>query len=352
MDQKRKIVITAAAGLALVVVGAGGAIAADKLTSPKGESQAVLNDAAQQLGVQPSELSAALKKALSNRVDQAVKDGRLTRAEGDALKARINSGEFPLFGMPRGPDFGPFELGDHPFFGPDRFLSTAADYLGLTEAQLRTQLNSGKTLAQIAKDRDKSVDGLVDKLVADKKVHIEQAVKDGRLTRAQADEIEADLRKAITEFVNNGKPEFRKFPGGPWPFGLPGPDHFLSTAADYLGLTQAQLRTQLNSGKTLAQIAKARGKSVEGLVDKLVADKKARIEQAVKDGRLTRAQANELEADLEQQVSDFVNNGKLEFHFRKFRGDGPDFREFHDGPDSGRLPGLPDGLPPELSPVA
>src|SRR5215216_7440607 len=96
MDLKRKIVVTAAAGLA--VVGAGGAIAATKLTSPREEKQAVVNDAAKQLGVQPSELTAALKKALSNRVDAAVKAGRITKAEGDAMKARINSSDSPLFG--------------------------------------------------------------------------------------------------------------------------------------------------------------------------------------------------------------------------------------------------------------
>jgi hypothetical protein len=209
MDLKRKLVVTAAAGLA--VVGAGGAIAATKLNSPREESQAVLNDAAKQLGVQPNELSAALKKALSNRVDQAVKDGRLSKAEGDALKARINSGQFPLFGVPRGPGFGHFGRGPghgHFGFGHEHFLSTAAGYLGLTEAQLRTQLSSGKTLAQIAKDRDKSVDGLVDKLVAAKKERIEAAVKDGRLTRAEANEIEADLKQQVTDFVNNGKMEF------------------------------------------------------------------------------------------------------------------------------------------------
>jgi AraC-like DNA-binding protein len=333
MDLKRKIVVTAVAGLA--VVGAGGAIAADRFSSPEEDSQAVLDDAAQQLGVQPDELSAALKKALSNRVDEAVRDGRLSKAEGDALKDRINAGELPLFGLPHSPGFGfkDFGLGPHGFPGPDHLLSTAADYLGLTEAQLRTQLDGGKTLAQIAKDRGKSVDGLVDKLVADKKARLDEAVEDGRLTRAQANEIEAKMRQAITDFVNNGRPAFDKFRGGPGLFGLAAPDRFLSTAAGYLGLTEAQLRTQLNSGKTLAQIAKARGKSADGLVDKLVAESKARIEEAVKDGRLTRAEANEIEADLKERVADFVNNGRLELHFRKFRGDGPGFRKFRDGPE-------------------
>jgi hypothetical protein len=223
MHVTRKIVLAAALGL--TVAGAGGAIAATKLNSPREESQAVLDDAAKQLGVQPSELSAALKKALSHRVDQAVKDGRLTKADGDALKARINSGDFPLLGVPLGPRFHHFGPGRHGFFGHGHVLASAADYLGLTEAQLRTQLDSGKTLAQIAKDQGKSVDGLVDKIVAEKKARIEAAVKDGRLTRAEADRIEAGLKEEVTAFVNNSEHEFhfRRFREWRGPDGPPRP---------------------------------------------------------------------------------------------------------------------------------
>jgi polyhydroxyalkanoate synthesis regulator phasin len=198
---KHRIVIGVVAALA--VAGAGGAVAATKLNSPREESQAVLNDAAKELGVQPSELSAALKKAVSNRVDEAVEDGRLSKEEGDAMKARINSGEFPLLGVPHR-HFG------HGFpHGPKHDLADAAEYLGMTAAQLRTQLNQGKTLAQVARDRDKSVDGLIDKLVAAKKERIDAAVEDGRLTRVQADQILADLKTRVTDLVNSGRFEFR-----------------------------------------------------------------------------------------------------------------------------------------------
>jgi predicted DNA-binding protein (UPF0251 family) len=196
---KRKVIVAGVAALAVAVTG--GAIAATKATSPKAESQAVVNDAAKQLGVQPNELSAALKKALSNRVDAAVKAGRITKAEGDAMKARINSGEFPLF---RG--FGKFGHGPHFML---HGLDAAASYLGLTEAQLRTQLSSGKTLAQVAKAQDKSVDGLVDALVKDANEKIDQAVKDGRLTQAQANEIKQGQRERLADFVNNGQLRFK-----------------------------------------------------------------------------------------------------------------------------------------------
>ena len=196
----RKVVVAGVAVLAVAVTG--GAIAATKANDRKAESQAVVNDAAKQLGVQPSELSSALKTALANRVDAAVKAGTITKAEGDAMKARINSGDFPLFGGGH--------RGDHK--GGLRIhhsLDAAASYLGLTEAQLKTQVSSGKTLAQVAKAQSKSVDGLVDALVKDANAKIDQAVKDGKLTKAQADEIKQDQREHLTDFVNNGKLGFK-----------------------------------------------------------------------------------------------------------------------------------------------
>jgi hypothetical protein len=39
----------------------------------------------------------------------------------------------------------------------------------------------------------------------------------------------------------------------------------LKAAADYLGLTQTELRAQLRAGKTLAEIAKEQGKTLTGL---------------------------------------------------------------------------------------
>ena len=76
MKSKRKPKLIAGAVAGLAVAGGGAAFAATQLGSPQQENQAVLNDAAKQLGVQPSALSAALKKALENRVDAAVAAGR------------------------------------------------------------------------------------------------------------------------------------------------------------------------------------------------------------------------------------------------------------------------------------
>src|SRR5947207_10142288 len=195
---KRKIVAGAVAAVA--VGGAGAGIAATQFSSsPNQESKAIVSDAAKRLGVQPSALSSAIKKALEDRVDAAVAAGRITKAQGDELKQRIESGELPLFGAPG--------LGMHPMFGMlGRGLDAAASYLGLTDDQLRAQLENGKTLAQVAKAQNKSVDGLVDAIVADAKQHLDAAVKPGRMTQKREDSMLSDIKARKTDFATRKAP--------------------------------------------------------------------------------------------------------------------------------------------------
>jgi hypothetical protein len=199
----KKIAVGTAALAA--TVGAGGAIAATQL-NPSEESKAVLNDAAEQLGVEPSELSDALKDALANRVDEAVESGQLTEEQGAELKERIESGDVPLLGL-GGPGFGHrlHHVGD---------LDAAASYLGMTEASLMAAIEDGKRLAEIAEDRGKSVEGLVNALVEDAEAELQAAVDAGRLTDAQRDSIVSGLKERITHLVNERPSLDRKFGPG------------------------------------------------------------------------------------------------------------------------------------------
>jgi hypothetical protein len=212
MKRSHKIAIGAVLGLSVIAVG--GAVGATQLT-PREESQAVINDAARQLGVEPSELSDALEQAMKNRVDEAVRDGRLTEEQGERMKERIEAGGLPLFGP--GPRF-------HRHHGPFHAkLDAAAEYLGLTRAQLREQLQDGKTLAQVARDRGKSAEGLVDALVNAAEQKLENAVEDGRLTETEKRKMLSGLRERITDLVNGRFPahppafRHRIEPDGPRP---------------------------------------------------------------------------------------------------------------------------------------
>jgi hypothetical protein len=223
INAKRKLVAGGVAALALI--GGGAAIAANKL-SPKEESQAIVDDAAKQLGIPSAKLSDALKQALKNRVDAAVADGSITKAQADAIKARIDAGEVPLLGFGGRDHDGPG--GPHGHGGPGGpHLADAATYLGLTAAELETRLESGKTLAQIATAQGKTTAGLVDALYASEKKELDAAVAAGRLTQAQEDAMLSGLKARLTDRVNgtftprDHDGDFRGFRGPPPAAGAP-----------------------------------------------------------------------------------------------------------------------------------
>src|SRR4051794_27537181 len=169
----------AVAAAVLAVAGGGAAYAATQRPAdptPSSQQSAFLQDAAKRLGVTQAALTDALKGAAVDQVDAAVAAGRLTSAQGDAIKAAIKAGRFPFggpgIGFGHGPGPGPGGGALHPF----GIFDAAAAYLGLTDAQLQAQVRSGKTFAQIATAAGKSVDGLESAIVASVKKQLDAAV--------------------------------------------------------------------------------------------------------------------------------------------------------------------------------
>lgn len=194
----RRTLVIGAVALA-VMVGAGAAISATKVFDPKGEQEAFQAAVADKLGVTKAELEDAYKEAALERLDAAVAAGRITEAEAAAIRERIESGDFP------GPLAFGFGFGAH-VHGPGMHLSGAADYLGLTEAELHERLRDGQSLAEIARAEGKSVDGLKQALLAGAKEKLDEAVQDGRFTAEQRDEMLEKLEASIDDIVNGTAP--------------------------------------------------------------------------------------------------------------------------------------------------
>jgi len=161
-------------------------------------------------------------------------------------------------------------------------LAKAATYLGLSVSQLRGDLRSGKTLAEIADTTPgKSEAGLIAELVA------------ARRAKLTADA--ASLQAMVTAEVNR--------PLGP---------HLhtrgvLVVARGYLGISAAQLRSDRHAGKTFAQIADATpGKSESGLIEALVSARKHSLATALATGALSRASEETRLAKLDERVSALV----------------------------------------------
>lgn len=178
--------------------------------------------------------------------------------------------------------------------GADVFTA-AAQYIGITVDQLRTELGTDKSLADVAIAHGKTRDGLVQALVAAETQNVTQRI--------------GDLvdRKG-------GAPRPGVGPGGRFGPGPNGGPAFirtdaLSVGSTYLGISRTDLRTKLQSGQSLAQVAAATaGKSRDGLIQAIVADETTTIDKAVTDGKLTADQATKLKAGLTQRVTQVIDS--------------------------------------------
>ncbi len=146
-------------------------------------------------------------------------------------------------------------------------LASAASYLGVSQSQLKSELRSGKSLAQIANaSADRSAAGLIAALESTDKQKLAAAAA----SLPQRITAEVDRRRGLGRSVS-------------------------ATAARYLGASSSEIRAQERSGKSLAQIADATaGRSEAGLIEALVATRKAALTNAVGAGTITQAQASKV----------------------------------------------------------
>lgn len=182
-------------------------------------------------------------------------------------------------------------------------LPVSAAYLDLTSVALRRELRSGKSLAQVATAKGKSVDGLKAALLNALRIRVQAAKAAGRIDAARADRL---LQRApqLVERIVNATPPARTIRTRGARGGL------LKAAATYLGVTNAQLATEQRSGKSLAQVATAKSKSVDGLEQALLAALKQKVDAAVAAGRLDAARAQKLLERAPAHVERLVNRSR------------------------------------------
>jgi hypothetical protein len=345
--------------VAAVAVGAavvGGAALAGGAFDRKADRTAFLNDAAQQLGVTPDKLQQALLQAYDNRVDAWVAAGQITKEQGQALKDRAAQGGVPLNVSPRGPGFGDrgFGFGFGPWAGGaiGDVAKAVADYLGISQDTLMSDLQSGKTLEQIAEANGKTKDGVKQAIHDAAKTSLDQAVKDGKLTQTVENDVLSKLDANLDTLVTTSGPLKFGFQGrerhGGFGFrfgfhGAAGVD-VLSTAATYIGISESDLQTALQSGKSLAQVAQDHGKTKDGLKQAIHDATKTSLDQAVKDGKLTQQVADQILAKTDSGLEMIVTSDGP-FGRPHFRGGfGPPPGAPDDGSSGGSLT-PPDALP-------
>jgi transposase len=179
--------------------------------------------------------------------------------------------------------------------------AVVAKALGITEAELQTEAQAGKSVAEIAQAKGVSLNTIVDAVIAAETERLKQAVTDGRLTQAQADTKLANMKLTLPSHLQT-KPVLGLPMGGKGGRGFGRGGANSAAIAKALGITEAELRTEVQTGKTIAQIAQAKGVSLNTVVDAVVAAETERLKQAVTDGRITQEQADAKIAQLKTNL--------------------------------------------------
>ncbi|HEY7295934.1 MAG TPA: hypothetical protein VH916_12890, partial [Dehalococcoidia bacterium] len=172
---------------------------------------------AQKLGISPQQLQTAQKAARDQLIDNAVAAGKLTKAQGDALK----SGHKPSGGA--GGSRGPGARGALPgglSNGITDAVKAAAAALNLTPEQLQTSLRGGQSLAELAQSKGIGRDGLRAAIMASVQNDVNAAIRDGKITAQQGTTIIDQVSKGLDRLLDaklgqrgNNRPPFSR-PGG------------------------------------------------------------------------------------------------------------------------------------------
>ena len=204
------------------VLGGGGAALAASADDPARDAEQFETDLAERLGVSEAELEGAYEGAMIESVERARRQGEISAADARDAEEAIRSGDIPPFAPPPlagpGPHVGPG--GPHAF---PPFADVAARYLGVPEERLEERLADGETMAAIAREEGKSVDGLRDALLADARERLSGEVDAGRLDADDAQEMLAELRSHLGDLLRG------RLPDHPGPGGLP---HFESSGGE------------------------------------------------------------------------------------------------------------------------
>ena len=203
-------------------------------------------------------------------------------------------------------------------------LATASKVLGITEAELKTELQAGKSISDVAKAKNIDLATVKAALLAEAKAHIDAEVAAGKHTAAEGAAKLAEMTSRIDTMLTTAGLPARGPHGKGGPEGKGGGKLMSATLATTLKLTQEELKTQLQSGKSLADVAKAQSIDIADVKTVLTSDFTAHLAEEVTSGEHTQAEADAKLAEFKTNLDTMVNRvGPAGGMKGKGRGHGP-----------------------------
>ncbi|TMG08463.1 MAG: hypothetical protein E6I06_08150 [Chloroflexi bacterium] len=138
-----------------------------------------------------AEINTAFQKAIADTLADEVKSGQITQAQADALKKKLSS-QTPCV-LPSTIHRGSAPKAQIEAY-MQQYVTAAAAALGISEAQLKTDLAGGQSLSQVATAQKVSEADFRTKLINNLKPTLDKAVTDKKLTADQAKAIVSRLQ--------------------------------------------------------------------------------------------------------------------------------------------------------------
>lgn len=177
------------------------------LTAQAGPNSAesdYITQLAANLGVSVQQLQTAISTTNLSALNSAVAAGKITQAQADKIQAALGAGNGFFFGSqgPKTPG-APGIPGRGGFFGTINDVEgSVATFLNITPAQLKTELQGGKSLADVATAHGQPRDSLKSFLTTQMNTEIAKAVTDGKLTQTQADQVTNTLSSHLDQIID------------------------------------------------------------------------------------------------------------------------------------------------------
>jgi hypothetical protein len=182
--------VAAVVGTVTLLAGGGTALAGKSDDGNRGtRCEARLAKIAERRGVTVEQLTADIKAKLLARVTTALEAGTITSERAAMLRQRIAGASLCQ------------RLHRHAVrHGVHGLLGAAADYLGLSRAELRLQL-PGTSLSALAQKHGKSIEGLKAAMLGPANERLAKAVETKSITQARADERLEKLENLVDRLV-------------------------------------------------------------------------------------------------------------------------------------------------------
>jgi hypothetical protein len=231
-------------------------------------------------GVSEEKVVDVVKKQMEQRVEEAAKAGRITPEQAKQKKERI------------GQHAADFVKGEH----AKRMQHKKQELLALLKMDKKSfaeERQSGKKLVDIAAEHGVDKQQLKDFFQAQMTQHMDQAIKEGRITPEQAQKMKERMADRAEAFANGEHPKHMKMDN--------------NALLALLKIDEQTLREEMKSGKTLLAIGEERGVTKQQLVDVRVKQMTERLEKAVKEGRITEEKAAQMKLKMADRAEKFVS---------------------------------------------